>query len=156
MFVSDSTLIIAYARVDRLDIVQSVLNEIVIPTAVFNEIRISGMPGASEVQSERWITRRDISDTTYADSLPASLGLGERHAISLARQRNAVLVTDDRPARRVATAASINVIGSITVLTRAKKNGLIGEVKPLLDDMIMSGYRVSKSLYQQSLFHVGE
>ena len=97
-----------------------------------------------------------IHDHTRVNWLPGTLGIGEREAIVLAREQNALFLSDDGLARRVARQQGIPVSGSLSVLHHAKELGLIPNVKELLDEMILQGFRISKQLYQESLEQVGE
>jgi predicted nucleic acid-binding protein len=62
IIVSDASAIIALAIINRLNILKELFHEIIIPTAVFNEIVIHGSqrPGAEAVQNSKWITVRSV------------------------------------------------------------------------------------------------
>jgi predicted nucleic acid-binding protein len=45
----------------------------------------------------------------------------------------------------------IKITGVIGVLLEAKRIGIIKELKPYLDAMLKEGFRVSKSVYEESL-----
>lgn len=59
-------------------------------------------------------------------------------------------------ARKVSVMMGLPVIGSVGLLMRAKKAGLIQEVKPLLDQMIQRGIRYHEKFYWEVLKSVGE
>jgi predicted nucleic acid-binding protein len=56
----------------------------------------------------------------------SSLGLGEREAIALAANRQAILLTDDMKARNAAESFGIRVVPTIRVLSTADALGMLG------------------------------
>ena len=85
------------------------------------------------------------------------MGKGEAEAIVLARELQAdVLILDDATARRVAEAEGRNVVGLLGLLLHAKLHGLVGAVKPILDDMVEAGFFLDDSLYRSILSHARE
>lgn len=63
---------------------------------------------------------------------------------------------DDLTGRRVATTYGLTVIGSLGLLVRAKQLGLIGVVRPMMDQMVASRLYVNESLYRAILVTAGE
>jgi predicted nucleic acid-binding protein len=109
------------------------------------------MPGAAEVASAEWIQRAAVADRLTLDQLPPSLHLGEREAIALAKERSAQLLIDEIRARRVATDQKIEVIGTLRILSEAKRLGLITTVRPIIGQMQSHGYRFDRVLIRQFL-----
>jgi predicted nucleic acid-binding protein len=141
MIVADAGPLIAFARIGHLSLLQQVVGQVVIPDAVYAELAHSGQerPGAMAVESEAWIERQPIGDEGAA-AFPPRLGSGEREAIRLAVARQAPLLSDDRAAREEAERRGVEVIGSLWVLGAAKRRGLIPAVRPLIDQLLASGY----------------
>lgn len=89
--------------------------------------------------------------------LRRTLADGEREAIALAVELHAdPIIVDDLPARRVAHAAGLNVIGTLGVLLGAKRVGLIGRIRPELDNLLKNSFFVSPQLYDELLQASGE
>ncbi|MBO1347940.1 MAG: DUF3368 domain-containing protein [Hormoscilla sp. GUM202] len=64
---------------------------------------------------------------------------------------------DERLGRTAAMGVGLKVIGVLGILIAAKRNNLIQEVKPLLDDLIdRVGFWVDEQLYTEVLQAVGE
>ncbi|MBA3945989.1 MAG: DUF3368 domain-containing protein [Herpetosiphonaceae bacterium] len=83
--------------------------------------------------------------------------MGESEAISLALELQARLVIlDDRPARRLAQALHLPVIGTIGILVAAKRRNFLPAVRPSLDALVQHNFRISQRLYEQVLFDVKE
>jgi len=65
-------------------------------------------------------------------------------------------MVDDRPARRLASNLGFPVVGTAGILLRAKRLGLIPEVRPLLDEIIGRGFRLSPAIREKVLTDAGE
>lgn len=108
----------------------------------------------SAVQSITWISVRTVSDPQKILDLQAetNLHLGETAAIVLAEKLGVEqLLLDDRKARLVAESRNLPVIGMVGTLLIAKRQGLIDNVKEVLDALIAQEARISPKLYQQVL-----
>ncbi len=78
--------------------------------------------------------------------------MGEVRAIILAEELGADhLLMDERAGRRVAKLRNLSVIGMVGTLLLAKQQGLIPNVKDILDELIVRGMRISLRLYQYAL-----
>jgi predicted nucleic acid-binding protein len=73
--VSDSGPITSFARAGRLDLLRQVVNELIIPDAVHEEIAVSGhgKPGAEEVRQGKWIKPRKLQNRSLGDTTPRLL-----------------------------------------------------------------------------------
>ena len=158
MIVSNAGPILSFARAHHLDLLQEVVAILTIPDAVYEEIVVGGMgkPGADIVAQAAWIRRVDAGSHALGDRLPHTLHIGEREAIVLAYRYGAVLLIDDRAARRAAERAGVRCMGSLRVLEEAKRRGLILTVKTVLDQLIAAGLYMSDSLYRAFLRHMDE
>lgn len=89
--------------------------------------------------------------------LRCSLANGEREAIGLALEvRPDAIILDDLPARRVAHAAGLNVVGTLGVLLGAKRAGLLPAIRPELDRLVEASFFLSPQLYSELLQAAGE
>jgi predicted nucleic acid-binding protein len=85
------------------------------------------------------------------------LGDGEWEAIALAVELGAAaILIDDRPARRVAEAAGLNVIGTLGLLLEAKQAGHIRTIRAELDKLLETSFFLSQQLYDRMLHIAGE
>ncbi len=158
IFVADAGPIISFARAHRLDLLRQVVDELWIPEAVYQELvaKGAGKPGAAEVSQGVWIKQRPVTQHTAPGTLPSTLGAGEREAIMLAQELDAVLLVDDPDARDIALRLGIPFLGSLGILREAKLQGFIPEVKPHLDALRTHRFRLSDTLYQTFLQQIGE
>jgi len=86
-----------------------------------------------------------------------SLDIGEAEAITLAAELGALLLIDEIDGRAAAAAAGIPFVGVLGVLARAKREGLINELRPLIDRLrIELRFRIAEKLYKEFLDANGE
>jgi predicted nucleic acid-binding protein len=89
--------------------------------------------------------------------LPRPLGPGPRAAIALAVHLAAhYIVVDDAQGRLAAEARGLKPVGSLGLLVRARRRGLIETVRPRMDAMIAAGLYVSPRVYTEILEAAGE
>lgn len=82
---------------------------------------------------------------------------GELEAIALyKRMRADLLLLDDRRARKLALLNGIRVVGSLGVLLRAKEQGRIFALAPLMSVLKMNGLYFSEVLMKEVLRQAGE
>ena len=80
------------------------------------------------------------------------LGIGELEAITLYKELDAdVLLIDDNRAKKYAVLNDVRVIGSLGILIKAKENGYIEKVKPLLEEIMKSEVYISDKLVSKVL-----
>jgi len=158
--VSNSSPLIALARIGRLNLLASFYKRILIPAEVQHEVTVTGrgLPGAEEVRSASWI--EVISQKSPAHPSLAwacqHLGAGERASILLAKSLEADLVLlDDWKARRVAQDAGLSVAGCLGILEAGARRGLVPELRQVYIDLLRQGIRFDIRLLQDSLARLG-
>lgn len=157
--VCNATPLINFAVINRLDVLQAIFGQILIPQAVYDETTGLGFPGSQAVLqaiASGWLQVRPVS--TMASAIPPELDDGEREAIALALETGEQrILLDEREARQIAQSLGLQVIGTLGILLLAKNQQIIPQVQPLLDAMIdRAQYWVSAALYQQVLRQAGE
>ena len=98
--VSDSGPILSFARSGMLELLQSVVRELIIPTAVHDELWTRA--STVSIAEEEWIKEQRVLNWRLVEILPRKLHLGEREAIVLAQELGSALLVDDREARKEA------------------------------------------------------
>jgi hypothetical protein len=157
--VVDSSALITLARVGRLDLLRRVAGDVHIPDAVFDEVVEKGVgrPGSVEIAQAAWVLRRRVDNVAFVERLRARVGRGEAEAIALASELRAdLLVIDDATARRAAETEGHRVVGLVGLLLEAKQRGLIAEMRPILDEMLASGFFLDEGRYRSILQQAGE
>jgi len=148
--VSDASALIALEQIGQLALLERLFATLLIPPAVARESAAGGtLP--------TWIHERRLEQPLSSQVLRASLGPGESEAISLALEAHAdLLIVDDRPARRLAQALGIPIIGTLGVLFAAKRKGIITALRPHIDALLAAGFRVAPDLVERILVDARE
>lgn len=108
--VSDTSPVLNLARIGRLDLLPSLYHQVLIPSAVYEELirSKSDLPPAIDLASQPWLTVATANDQKRVQELRGYLDPGEAEAIVLAIELRAdLLLVDERRARRVASAAGL-------------------------------------------------
>ena len=158
--VSNSSPLIALARIGRLNLLASFYERILIPAEVHHEVTVAGrgLPGAEEVRKTHWIEVVSQKTPPHPSMIQAcqNLGAGERGAILLAKSLQADLVLlDDSKARRVARDAGLSVVGCLGILEAGARKGLVSDLRLVYIDLLRQGIRFDINLLQNSLARLG-
>ncbi|GET28524.1 DUF3368 domain-containing protein [Prolixibacter sp. SD074] len=155
--VSNTTPIISLLKLNRLKLLQKIYKQIYIPTAVYNEIEAGKAKGYYRDLSEiDWINIIEIQDK-QAVKYFLDLDAGEAEAIVLATELNAdLIILDEKLGRFHAKHADLKVTGTIGILIKAKSEGLIEKLKPLLNELTDKEVWISEKLKSEILKKVGE
>lgn len=83
--VSDTSPISNLAAIDQLIILQQLYTEVIVPTAVYQELLFSGAedPAVLAVQTLKWIQIRSVTNVALLQPLQLNLDAGEAEAIRL-------------------------------------------------------------------------
>lgn len=145
----NSTPLIVLCNVGKLDILRQLYTEISIPEAVFRAVTEKEDSACQLVKASLdWIHVEKIEDYAEKKMYRAKLHDGEVEVMILAQEkRNADLVIiDDNAAKKTAKYLGLSVTGTLGVLLKAKKKGIITEICPALDEMKRNGFYISESL----------
>jgi len=159
VIVCNATPLIAFARIERLDLLREVVGKIVIPAEVADEIsrHRNRACGSISLEREAWISVELMQSAAQVQLLLPVLDRGEAEVIALALERQAKLVLlDELTGRKVAQSLELPVTGTVGILIRAKQKRLIAAVGPLLEKMRHCGIRYSERFIQAVLHEIGE
>jgi predicted nucleic acid-binding protein len=159
--ISDTTPILSLIKIDRLKILEELYKKIIIPKAVYDEliINIDYQDEIDIIKRCNFIQIENVEENLSVVLLQRELKLdrGESEAIVLAKNINAdLIIIDERKARRIAKDVGLKVTGTLGILVEAKQQGLIKELKSLLDELMDNNIRISRKLYMEILNLVEE
>jgi uncharacterized protein len=156
--VSDASPLITLAGVGKLHLLDALYGEVLIPSAVWDEVVHDGRPGVQEVVIASWIRTVPVVQDSYLMALQTDLDDGEAEALALAAKVNADMVlVDERRGRDIGIWMGFRVIGTAGVLAEAKARGLLAEIRPVLDEMLRATqFRLARHLYDAILRDAGE
>lgn len=148
VIISDATCFILLQRIDRLDLLREVFGTVTTTPAVAAEVRFA-LP--------EWVLQSAPANHEKVHELQLRVDGGEASAIALALEiSNSTLILDDLKARKLATKLGLEITGTAGVLLRAKKNGVITAVRPLIEAIQKTNFRFSDALVDETLRTAGE
>lgn len=156
--IADSGPLICLARINHLELLNRLFVKVLIPPEVWNEITVRGKdhPGALEIRQATWITVQS-PDPQLVKPLSILVDAGEAEAIALAQTTfDGIVLLDDSRARKIAQRLNVKQIGTIGLLLRAKRQGLIETISPHIDALIENGIYIRRELIDAVLFEAGE
>lgn len=116
--VADASVFIALVQIHELPLLEALFGDVTIPRAVAGEVA----PSVPSLPA--WVETRVLRRPLPPRIVAASLDAGEAEALALALEIEAELVIlDDLPARRLAEAMGLAIIGTAGVLFMANSTG---------------------------------
>ncbi len=150
--VADASPLIALHQLGRLDLLHQLYGDVRVPPAVEREAFT-----ARGRARPTWIVVQAPTSVPPAKGPETPPGAGEAEAIALALEiPGARVLLDDRVARRAALAAGLRIVGTVAVLVRARREGLLPSLREALDRLRADRFRLSRRLYLAALRAVGE
>ncbi|MFQ6050899.1 MAG: DUF3368 domain-containing protein [Candidatus Hydrothermarchaeota archaeon] len=158
MIVSNSTPLIYLAKIGKLNLLKEFFEIILIPEEVKTEVvdkgKKLGSPDAfllEKCMEEGWIKVERVENPKDLEEF--GIDKGEAEAISLALERNLDILADQTHARLAAKVLGLMPRGTIYVLLRALKEGILDydEYLKCLRDLVMSNFRMSDEVYLEAV-----
>jgi predicted nucleic acid-binding protein len=157
IIVSDSSPLICFAILRMLDVLNDIIEKIMVPTAVYEEISVPKKPYSEEIKLFLKDRVTPVESKVAVKLLEKEVDPGEAEAIVLAIEKNiSDILIDDPKGRKAARTHGLFPVGTIGVLLQAKKQEKIRKIKPLLDRLIRNRIRIGAALYQKALEIAGE
>jgi uncharacterized protein len=156
--IADSSPLISLAIIEQLDLLPQLYQQILLPPAIWDEVTVQGvgLPGAQAVSQVTWLQIQE-PNPVMLEPLSILVDRGEAEAIALAQAiPDSTVLLDDAQARRVAERLGIRRIGILGILRRAKKAGLITEVKVYIEQLRTQGIYIRASLIEASIRDSGK
>ena len=95
---------------------------------------------------------KNVRDSNYQKILSVQVDLGEASAIALALENeNSLLLMNDLKGRKLALQLNVKITVTLGVIHLAKSKGIISEVKPIIDKILATNFRISPTLIQEFL-----
>jgi predicted nucleic acid-binding protein len=147
VIVSDTSCLILFYKIGELELLHKIYGVIVITETVSEEFK-KPLPDWIQIQNPR---------TNLHRGLMSFLDIGEATSIALAAELpDCLLIIDESKGRRVAKEMGIRITGSLGSLIAAKEKGIIHSLKPILDKIMQTNFRISDELVNKILHLVSE
>ena len=155
--VSDTTALIVLVKRQRLDLLGSCFEHVLLPEAVYREWLVGDASIAETVQQLGFLQVVEVDDTGLLEELQGLLDPGEAEALVLARERGLTLLVDERKGRSIAKMMGIPILGLVGVLLLAIEREVLTPqaAKELLREAKDDGFRLSARLYGAFIERVG-
>ncbi|MBS1605238.1 MAG: DUF3368 domain-containing protein [Bacteroidetes bacterium] len=146
--VSDTSCFIVLTNIGELDLLRKVYGSIVTTIDIAIEF---GEPLPD------WVIIEKVTDKYRQQLLEMQIDKGESSAIALALETpDSTVILDDYRARKIAEQLGVSYTGTIGVIIKAKTNGAIPSIKPILAKIKETDFRLSPDLERQALLAAGE
>jgi len=146
--ISDTSCLILLDKIGELELLKRLFGTIIITKTISEEFN-QDLPDWFEIQSP--------TNKTYQKILEASLDKGEASAIALAiEEADCLLIIDDLKGRNFAEQLGLKVTGTLGVLIDAKLSGFLKSVKPSLEKIRNTNFRLTNDLERKALAKAGE
>lgn len=141
--ISDTSILILFHKIDEFDLLRKVYQEIITTPEIAEEF--------GEILPN-WIKIQPVSDKKYQEFLSTQIDLGEASALALAAEYNDVLILlDDLKARKLAIRLNFKITGTLGIIHKAKQLSIIEKVKPLIDKLLITDFRISNQIIEELL-----
>lgn len=144
-------------RLGRLDWLRDFYGRVAIPEAVAAELDEGRRLGAKvpDVRAIPWIEVRAVPEPL--DVFPSIIHRGEAGVMALGRlSGDALILMDDGLARAHARGLGLRITGTLGVILRAKREGRVPAVAPLLRQLQEEGFRIAPATRAEVLRLAGE
>ena len=150
--------LILLGKIDQIVLLSELSDEVIIPEAVVREIGAKPEgEGTLAAIASLSCARVEAEAPVSADLAAWNLGRGESQVITLAGATPSCrAVLDDLEARRCAQSMGLPLIGTLGVVLRAKRKGVIPMARPVLEHLRRVGLYASDALIEQALARLGE
>ena len=152
LVVSNTSPILNLAIVGQLALMRQQFEQIKIPPAVLEELRIteelSGSRLVREAIAVGWIQVREVRNQSLVQVLQQTLLRGEAEAIALAMELQAKwTLLDERDGRKVAKSLGLKVTEVLRILLRAREMGKLSNLQEVIQNLTDSaGFRIAPEL----------
>lgn len=141
--ISDTSTLILFQKIDEFNLLKKVYSELITTPEIADEFG---------EELPEWIKIQTVSDKKYQNFLETQVDCGEASAIALATEYDDVLLLlDDLKARKLAFRLNFKITGTLGVIHKAKQMAVIENVKPLIDKLLLTDFRVADNVIDEIL-----
>lgn len=158
--VSNASPLIILAKVNRLELLRSLYERIILPAEVHGEVVVPGtnLPGSAQIAQAIWLDVRRLANPEALSAAEGefSLARGELATVLLAEELKADLVLmDDRAGRRLAASRGLRTRGCVGILEAAFQLGHVSDLRQAYADLVAQRAYVDHRILNASLAHFG-
>ena len=136
--IADTSCLIILSNINELDLLQRLYGGIITTPDIATEFA-EALPN--------WIKIQSPADQQKQQILQLQIDKGEASAIALALEiPGSIIILDDLQARKLAEQLGIKITGTLGLIVKAKLNGIIPSIKPILNKIKQTDFRISAAL----------
>ncbi len=148
VIVSDTSCLILLDKIGELNLLNRLFGTIIITQEIADEFK---------KELPNWVRIENPVNKTYQKILETSLDRGEASAIAFAiEQSDCLLIIDDYKGRKYAEQLGIKITGTLGIVIEAKLVGHLKSVKPLLEKIKKTDFKLTTELERKTLEKSGE
>ena len=141
----DTSALILLTKINELPILKLVYGTVYVTKPILDEYK-NKLPS--------WII---LDKEEYKNKHYPIIGNGEASLFTVALiNKHVYLILDDYKARKLANFYKINFTGTIGIIIAAKKLGYINKIKPLLDKINLTNFRLATEIQAKALLLAGK
>jgi predicted nucleic acid-binding protein len=141
--ISDTSTLILLHKINEFDLLEKVYGKLITTPEIAAEFG-EKLPD--------WITIQSVKDKKYQKFLETQVDLGEASALALATEFDDVLLLlDDLKARKLAAKLMFKTTGTLGIIHKAKQLSIIPKVKPLIEKLLVTNFRISDNVIDEIL-----
>jgi predicted nucleic acid-binding protein len=151
--ICDTSVIFYLHRLRHLNLLKELYGTVAVPQTVVSELKQGQDEGEDvpDISDYPWIRIKSIRIPNVI-GLMTDLGPGEAGVLALAlEEQDALVILDDLLARRIAMLQGIRLTGTAGILLKAKTQGYIQVIAPLLKKLQSLGFWLSNDTQQNIL-----
>jgi len=146
--IADTSCFILLDKIDELELLKRLFDEIATTKEVVQEF-------GKELPD--WIKVESVNDKKYQMALELEVDEGEASAIALSTEKvDALLILDDLQARKLAEKLGLRYTGTLGMIARARSEGVIESVKPIIEKIRNTNFRFSEEVFTAIIRTAGE
>ncbi|MBK6998783.1 MAG: DUF3368 domain-containing protein [Rhodoferax sp.] len=156
-WVVNASPLILLGKLNRLDLLERMAPSLHVPEGVIREVSQGHQRDLATSSSVTWADMHRHPDVPVLPTVDHwDLGAGESQVISLCLEISAVAVLDDGEARACARTHELPLIGTLGIILRARRLGLLPAARPLIEQLIAAGSFLDRTLVERELAKLGE
>ena len=141
--ISDTSCFIILTNIGELELLQKLYGQVITTIDIATEF---GEP------LPEWVEIINVTDKAKQQILELQIDKGESSAIALALETpDSTIILDDNKARKIADQLGLTYTGTIGVIVKAKLQGIIPSIKPIIAKIKQTDFRISIEIELQAL-----
>jgi predicted nucleic acid-binding protein len=141
--IADTSSLILFHKIGEFELLRKLYNKVIITPEVQAEF---------QEQLPNWIKIESVLDKKYQEFIETQVDWGEASTIALAKEiENTLLLLDDLKARKLAGKLNLKFTGTLGVINKARQLGIVHKIKPLIDKLLLTDFRISENIVNELL-----